>query len=459
MLQAARTVQVVASLPFVALFVVLVRPTTAFGTQAVGLAAYAAGFVLKWALAWWLLTKWSPSWLPGTDGVSAVAEVLPALMVSVFVFVLGSLFVVTQLATTIHSNRASLILLYDDVIQQAVVRSLVVAVATLGLALARPGSDVTDCVAAFAIVLVLATGFTLTGSAALLPGLITRVTAPRNFMLWITESITDSLSAGWTDAVVWRVGALGEMLRRGVRNGDSLQLRSALEGFDAIHEAYIGASQSNAATRVHRYGSATSTGWLAGEVVPALLSAGQEAIALDIASRDANAIATCLARFGMRAAEADHHDEFMQAVNGLCELATCTQQVRGLGLTNHLAEAVYGLAKLVQAGVDHLNRDAAAEALAAWALAVVYAMRHLGAGAVAPRHSHWTSSLALIGANGPFSRAQNVARSNAFLIAWTNKINGIGDEVDFSRVPPQPTGRNGGLSGVIDTLRDAKNEA
>ena len=93
------------------------------------------------------------------------------------------------------------------------------------------------------------------------------------------------------------------MLRRGVRSGDSLQLHVALSGFQEFDRAYIEASEVNPDARTHSYDQSTATGWLADELVPALVSAGQEAIALDIANEDANAIANTLAGFGGRSAE------------------------------------------------------------------------------------------------------------------------------------------------------------
>lgn len=109
---------------------------------------------------------------------------------------------------------ASLLLLYDTQVHHAVARPLIISVATLALALVIP-RDAGSAVAALALVLVLATAFTLVNAATLLPYLITRVTAPRNFALFATDGIDGLLEGGATGLVVYRVGLLGEMLKRG----------------------------------------------------------------------------------------------------------------------------------------------------------------------------------------------------------------------------------------------------
>jgi len=458
--QVGAAIQTLVSLPFLGIFGWLFRPSDLGSGQVVLLSAYVAGFVLKWSLVWAAFAFLAPDCLlPGESAVGTTAEVLPALIVSIFVFILGSFFVVTQLATTIHSNRSSLILLYDQNVQHAVARPLVIAISTLALAMFRPEEQVDTAVAAFAVTLMLATAFTLLGSAALLPSLISRVTAPRNFALWLVEPVEGFLSIGATEGVVWRVGALGEMLKRGVRNGDSLQIRTALGGLQGLHAAYLEASAANPSARIHHYDDGSPVmGWLGDEIVPALVSSGQDAVALDIANEDGNLIANTLAGFGAKSAEADHREEFMRAVTGLTELATCTQQMRIPGLANHIAEPVYGLAVLVESATRHLDEEAAAHALATWSLSVAYAMRHLGGNVVAARHSQWAHSLRRIGKGAPFGSAAKLAQSQAFQQFWTNKITGIGAELNFARTPPQPTGRKGGLAALLDTLKDAEKE-
>jgi hypothetical protein len=387
-----------------------------------GLYAYVFAFITKWAAAWVLLVLLAPNWLlPGDAAVATIAEVLPALMVSIFVFILGAFFVVNQQATQIHSNRASLLLLYDSQVHHAVARPLIISVATLAMALVIP-QDAGPAVAALALVLVVATAFTLVSAATLLPYLVTRVTAPRNFALFANEGADELLEAGAAELVVYRVGLLGEMLKRGVRSGDSLQLREALNGMDRFHQVYIDAAARTPAARLHQYENGGQVvGWLGEEMVSALVSAGQEAIGGDIANEDANKIAVVLARFGINSAQAGHLEEYNRAVDGLGELGTCTQQMKVPGLINAYAEPVYGLASQVAVALEHLGEEAAAKALVTWGLVVGYAAQHLGA----VGHTQWDRSLLLWPDDTPFHEANDYVDTDDFQVHWANKLAAI----------------------------------
>ncbi len=384
--------------------------------------AYVFAFITKWAAAWAVLALLAPYWLlPGDAAVATIAEVLPALMVSIFVFILGAFFVVNQQATQIHSNRASLLLLYDSQVHHAVARPLILSVATLTMALVIP-QDAGPGVAALALVLVVATAFTLVSAATLLPYLITRVTAPRNFALFATEHVVELLQGGATELVVYRAGLLGEMLKRGVRSGDSLQLREALNGFDSFHQIYLDAAARSPAARLHQYENGGQiVGWLGEEMVSALVSAGQEAIGGDIANEDANKIAVVLARFGSNSAQAGHLQEYNRAVDGLGELGTCTQQMKVPGLINVYAEPVYGLAVQVAVALEHLGDQAAARALATWGLLLGYAAQHLGA----VGHTQWDRSLLLWPDGTPFRKANDYVDTDEFQVHWANKLAAI----------------------------------
>ena len=383
--------------------------------------AYVSAFITKWAIAWVLLALLAADLLPGQSAVQTTAEVLPALMVSVFVFILGAFFVVNQQATQIHSNRATLLLLYDTRVHQAVARPLVISIATLLLVLLIPVRVGTE-LAALAAVLVLATGFTLVGAATLLPYLMTRVSAPRNFAMYATEGTGELLEIGGTGLVVYRVGLLGEMLRRGVRNGDSLQIREALQGCERFHDSYLEATSINPEARVHWSddGKSSIVGWLGQELVPFLVSAGQEGIGLDTANEDVNNISKTLAGFAIKSALAGHCEEYERAVDGLVELGTCTQQLRA-GVINVYSEPAWGLAKQIGPALKNLDDAAAGRALARWALVIAYDVQHLGT----PGHVFWQRSLQEWPAETPWHSAHEEIDSQAFQNLWANKLAAI----------------------------------
>lgn len=383
--------------------------------------AFVLGFITKWAAVWAVLALLAGEMLPDQSAVQTIAEVLPALMVSVFVFILGAFFVVNQQATQIHSNRATLLLLYDTRVHQAVARPLVISIATLLLVLLIPARVGTE-LAALAAVLVLATGFTLIGAATLLPYLMTRVSAPRNFAMYATEGTAELLEVGGTGLVVYRVGLLGEMLRRGVRNGDSLQIREALQGLERFHHSYREAATVNPEARVHWSddGESSIVGWLGQEIVPFLVSAGQEGIGADTANEDVNGISKVLAGFAVRSALAGHREEYERAVDGLVELGTCTQQLRA-GVINVYSEPAWGLAEQVVPALENLDGIAAGRALARWALVIAYDVQHLGT----PGHVFWERSLREWPAETPWRAAHEEIASQAFQNLWANKLAAI----------------------------------
>lgn len=404
----------------------LQRPTSYPQVVLLFVYAYVLAFVAKWAAVWAVLAILAPDWLlPSDAAMTTIAQVLPALMVSVFVFILGSFFVVTQLATSIHSNRASLLLLRDSRVQQAVARPLVISLFTLVLVLLSP-QNTDQVVAALALVLVVATAFTLLNAATLLPYLITAVTAPRNFALYVLEDVETILLAGSTGDVVYRVGALGEMLKRGVKSGDMLQLKQAVGGLEGFHAIYLEAVKQNPDARVHRYDEAEVEGWLGEEMAGVLVSAAQEALNQDIDNQESNRMAHSLAGFGMRSAQAGHAEEFNHAADGLASMAVCTQQMKAPGLVNAYTEPVYGLACLVRDGTEHLGRAEGARALALWGLAIAYAIQHLGANIDGiPGHTHWEKSLRAFPDDSPWEEAHDYIQTEEFQGPWANQLGAI----------------------------------
>jgi hypothetical protein len=274
-------------------------------------------------------------------------------------------------------------------------------------------------------VLVVATAFTLLNAATLLPYLITAVTAPRNFALYVLEDVETILLAGSTGDVVYRVGALGEMLKRGVKSGDMLQLK-AVGGLEGFHAIYLEAVKQNPNARVHRYDEAEVEGWLGEEMAGVLVSAAQEALNQDIDNQESNRMAHSLAGFGLRSARAGHAEEFNHAADGLASMAVCTQQMKAPGLVNAYTEPVYGLACLVRDGTEHLGREAGARALALWGLAIAYAIQHLGTNIDGvPGHTHWPTSLQAFPDDSPWEEAHDYIQTDDFQGRWANQLGAI----------------------------------
>src|SRR4051812_47031627 len=147
-----------------------------YGTAAAGPLAYVAFWVVIWLLQWWL----APTWLVGSrSGLQTALQVLPAVVVAIFVLVLGSLFVLGQQAVTLHGARAAILLPMNPRVQAVVWRPLLITALALLLSgqvpdSAAPREAVTSAVAT----LVLATIGVLRYSAVSLQALYSEFTAP-----------------------------------------------------------------------------------------------------------------------------------------------------------------------------------------------------------------------------------------------------------------------------------------
>ncbi|UUY02189.1 hypothetical protein LRS13_15880 [Svornostia abyssi] len=96
---------------------------------------YVLRFVLAWVVVWALTWELAPTWLLASrTGLQTLLQVIPATVVAVLVLVLGSLFVMAQVTTTLWGSRAPLMLTLDFEVHTMVARPLVLAVASILLA-------------------------------------------------------------------------------------------------------------------------------------------------------------------------------------------------------------------------------------------------------------------------------------------------------------------------------------
>ncbi len=101
------------------------------GSAARSPAAYVVFWVLVWLLQWWQ----APTWLVGSrSGLQTALQVLPAVVVAIFVLVLGSLFVLSQQAVALHGARSAIVLPLNPRVRAVVARPLVITAVALLLA-------------------------------------------------------------------------------------------------------------------------------------------------------------------------------------------------------------------------------------------------------------------------------------------------------------------------------------
>ena len=219
-------------------------------------------YVIFWALVW--LVQWciAPTWLVGSrSGLQTALQVLPAVVVAIFVLVLGSLFVLGQQSVALHGARSAIVLPFNPRVRAVVVRPLLITAVALLLAGQVPDSgDPSDAVTAAVATLVLATISVLQYSARSLQALYSEFTAPVIFAQQVLADVRAYLERGKTGNVVFRAGLLTEMLGQAVQRGDSRSISAALHAIDRLHEAYIAAAQKNPGARRMTMGTKSTRG-------------------------------------------------------------------------------------------------------------------------------------------------------------------------------------------------------
>lgn len=393
------------------------RAAVRYGSAGRGPSTYLVFWGLVWAAQWWV----APTWLVGSrSGLQTALQVLPAVVVAIFVLVLGSLFVLGQQAVALHGARAVLVLPFNRRVQAVVWRPLLITAAALLLSGQVPDhGDTAPAVTAAVATMILATIAVLAYSATSLVALYSEFTGPVVFGQQVLAGVQEHLERGKTGLVVFRAGLLTEMLGQAIARGDSTAIAAALHGIDYLHEAYIAASEKNPDARRHTYDDGTAVqAWLAYEVPQGMVAAALDGLAASRASEeDVIAIVDTIERIGERAARSKHSQEFEAALESLCMIATCVQQVQPSGAINHPGRTLTDLAQLEREAEQAGETTGAAGALASMMLVLSYVEAQFG-----QEHRGFDSAVRLLGDDPPYDEATGILRSQEWLDRWVNKL-------------------------------------
>lgn len=388
--------------------------------MATGVYFYVVTYIVTWGAAWVVLYLIAPTVLVSTsDGLQTMLQVIPAVIVSVFVLVLGSLFVIAQQATTAHGTRAPLALTFSYSVRGLVIRPLLIAIAALALSGQVPlaANDPTPAVCAAVTILALATAQILVSSATLLPALLQQYTAPMNFVGIVVEDVEAHLRNAWTGLVVFRVGLLGEMLRASIRRGDSVGAGAALLGLRRFHDAYTRASRENPAARVHVYDDGSSvTGWLGDPLRDALVDAAQDALVHSAPEEDLDAIIETLGSLASNAIAAHQSEETHELITGVVQIGTASHQLTA-DTHNYVPRPAQVLAVLEALAEQEALDQLAEDALVSWAMVVTYPTTQFDR-----EHPFTDSSVSRFGISPPFDAAIARVGSPEFSERWSSKL-------------------------------------
>jgi hypothetical protein len=395
--------------------------STQAGTRYRSAARGPAVYVLFWVIVWLVQWKFAPTWLVGSrSGLQTALQVLPAVVVAIFVLVLGSLFVLGQQAVALHGARSAIVLPFNPRVRAVVVRPLVITAVALLLAGQVPDrGEPSHAVTAAVATLALATIGVLRYSAMSLQALYSEFTAPVVFAQQVLAGVRGFLEHGHTGYVVFRAGLLTEMLGQAVQRGDSRAITAALLAIDRLHEAYIAAAEKNPVARRHTYDEGRQVdAWFAHEVADGMVASGVDALVASRATEnDVDAILDTIERMGERAARAEHPEETEAAIIALMKIATCVQQVQPSGAINHPSRTVTTLAQIEAAAEQAGDRERARLAVAGMALALTYVQAQWKL-----ENPVYPIALRLLGDDPPFCEAGALLESEDWNERWANKL-------------------------------------
>ncbi|MDQ3934821.1 MAG: hypothetical protein M3340_09355 [Actinomycetota bacterium] len=194
--------------------------------------------VLVWALQWWL----APDWLVSTRaGLTTTLQVVPAVIVAIYVFLLGSAFVIAEQATSTYSSRAIPLVLLGSDLRHQLMRALLLAVAAVLLSGQVPDSGAPpDAVTAAVATIAIATATLLPLSAVVLAVLFAVHTHPRAFVERVlVRDIERDLQLGLRRLTSFRIDVLGDMLRSALERRDRTSVVAACDGLLQAQRTYL----------------------------------------------------------------------------------------------------------------------------------------------------------------------------------------------------------------------------
>jgi len=384
-----------------------------------------AGFLVelvRWIIFWsavfaiqWLL--W-PHWLIRTEaGVSTLLQALPATVVALVTVILASIFAIAVQVVALYGPRAVIIVFLDSWVLNLGMRALVLTVATL-LAAGRLPTDAPPGAltgAALATLALAICGLVLRTLVVLFTAL-TRFTAPRNFSLAATAGVFDLLRVGAPGLVGFRLGMFGEMIRAGIRRGDSTTVEAGVEALMGIQVDYYRAVAENPEAAALHVSTGRRDRWAAEDINSAIMRAAEEALKQGAPEIDLDGIANAHEWCGQLSIEKRAPEDAAIFVDGITRLGVTSHQVSASTINLYPYSAL-SLARLEATAEDAGDTSLAALALAGWSLVVSYTTTHFNA-----VHPQLFASAKALGDRPPLDDAAAFFDDPRWLIKWANKL-------------------------------------
>jgi hypothetical protein len=393
-------------------------------------------YIVRLGLLWLIVWLVAPDLFVSTrSGLATLFQVLPAVIVAIFVLVVGSAYGIVQQLTSSFGLRAALALTEDERLRSNVIRPLILAAASILISAQVPdqGSP-SDALTAAAETLALASVWVLLTAARGLVVIAGEYSGPTNFVLRVVAPVRSDLLAGLVDAVGFKVALLGEALKMGLRRRDSVTVQSALNGMYAITAAYVEAVQTNPLARIHTPSDGVPrVGWLGPDLATALTRAADDALVSGASGDDVDAIILWHEQMTEVPLKAGLVPESLALIDGLIASGTTMHQVTP-AFQNIQAKPAGCLARLELVAESNAwkqegpiaggGTSLASHALAGFILLATYFWTQFcdPEKEPPPQHPLWRSGIRSLGANPPWNEAARLMNSSAWQTHWTHKL-------------------------------------
>jgi hypothetical protein len=393
-----------------------------FSGHLLGLTRWIGSWTALWLLQWWLFPHWL---IADAAAVSTLLQGLPGAVIALVTVIIASVVAIAFQASSLYGARAVLMLVLDPPVTALVIRGVVLTFATLLAAASLPtNNEPSAATASFLTTLSLAVGGLVFRALWGLFAGLGRFTAPRAFAQVASRDLYGLMRAGGLGLVVFRVPMLGDMLRSGLRRGDSTTVRAALEALDEFQQDYYRALAENPTISGFRVPEGRRDYWAAEDLNAALVDGTEEAMRCSAPEADFDQIGAVHEDCARRAVERSSTSrDALIFIEGLTRLALTIHQVNATTVNLNPKPAL-ALAKLEALAEQTGKTDVAAKALVAWGLTVAYSITRFET-----IHPQLYTSVHAFGLAPPIQEALREFDNINFRVRWGNKLPNDGLEV------------------------------
>jgi hypothetical protein len=235
----------------------------------------------------------------------------------------------------------------------------------------------------------------------------------------VVHNVEEHIREDATSVVKWRVPILGDMLRQGVRRGDSTSIGGAIRALRLFLAAYIAATRDNPDARIYTFPDGHETvGWFGYDLALVMRAGAEDTMTNVTAEEDMDVVGRAMGEFAVEFVQAGYVEEVIYMIDALVGAGVSIHQLTPSGAVSVFTKATAGLARVEKAAEEDDDYDLAAKALAGWAVVTGYQALHFGLDPP-PR---LVSDVADMGPEPPWYPAADVIMDEKFLIRWGNKL-------------------------------------